>query len=115
MVCPGVQPGQIPKPFGSALINQPLVIAHFENQFDQDRSESGEACPLHLFPIGRDFAALQLVRGDLEKDPAVGAARAGVKPLEPERIQQEVWSDERGCSLGQYACPTAEIRQADSP
>ncbi len=34
--------------------------------------------------------------------------------FEPERIYQEVLSDERGCSIGEYACPAAESGPADA-
>ncbi len=34
---------------------------------------------------------------------------------ELERIYQEALSDERGCTIGEYACPAAEFGPADAP
>ena len=78
VVCLGLQPGQLPTPFGSAPIYQPLVITYLANQVDQDRREGGAPCPLHLLPNGRGVVVEQSVRGDLETDSTVDSTGAGV-------------------------------------
>ena len=62
-----------------APVDKPLVVAHPANPVDQDRGESREACPLHLLPDGRGFAAQQPVRGYIETDSTVDATGAGMR------------------------------------
>jgi len=74
----GLQPGQFSAAAGPIQINQPLVIAHLADQVDQDRRESGQARPLHLFPDGGGVDHAEFVRGHPETNPAIDSAGAGV-------------------------------------
>ncbi|MCH8842738.1 MAG: hypothetical protein IID61_07125 [SAR324 cluster bacterium] len=63
-----------------AQVVQPLVIAHFANQVDKDRSESGAACPLNLLP-NADVPITWIFRSHPDADSAIISSGNGVTPL----------------------------------
>ena len=63
-----------------AQVVQPLVIAHFANQVDIDRSKSGTACPLILLP-NADVSITRIFRSHPNADSAIISSGNGVTPL----------------------------------
>ena len=61
------------------------------SQVDQDRSEGGPACPLHLIATGRGLLAEEPVYRYLEADSTTVSAGAGVTCCDQWQDDQGTW------------------------